>query len=155
MEAMSALPAWPSLMSAAVAVERTLVLVKPDAMRRALAGEIVARLERRGLELKAARLLTIDRAMAEEHYAEHSAKAFFGELVDFITSGPTLALVVEGEGAITTVRTTMGATNPADAAPGTIRGDLSLSMPDNLVHGSDSTESAEREIALWFPDEPR
>jgi nucleoside-diphosphate kinase len=133
-----------------VAVERTLVLVKPDAMRRALAGEIVARLERRGLELRAVRLLTVDRPLAEEHYAEHTEKPFFGELVDFITSGPTLALVVEGEGAIQTVRTTMGATNPADAAPGTIRGDLSLSMPDNLVHGSDSPESAEREIRLWF-----
>ena len=128
------------------------MLVKPDAMRRALAGEIVARLERRGLELRAARLLTVDRSLAEEHYAEHSEKPFFGELVEFITSGPTLALVVEGEAAIKVVRTTMGATNPADAAPGTIRGDLSLSMPDNLVHGSDSPGSAEREIRLWFPD---
>jgi nucleoside-diphosphate kinase len=136
-----------------VALERTLVLVKPDAMRRKLAGEIVARLERRGLELSAARLVTIDRSLAEEHYAEHAGKPFFGELVDFITSGPTLALIVEGEGAIRVVRTTMGATNPADAAPGTIRGDFSLSMPDNLVHGSDSTESAEREVRLWFPDE--
>ncbi|MBA2360645.1 MAG: nucleoside-diphosphate kinase [Actinobacteria bacterium] len=138
-----------------MASERTLVLVKPDAVRRALAGEIVARLERRGLELRAARLLTVDRSLAEEHYAEHTEKPFFGELVDFITSGPTLALVVEGEGAIKTVRTTMGGTNPADAAPGTIRGDLSLSMPDNLVHGSDSPDSAAREIGLWFPDEPR
>jgi nucleoside-diphosphate kinase len=133
-----------------VAVEQTLVLVKPDAMRRQLAGEIVARLERRGLELRAARLVTVDRLLAEEHYAEHAAKPFFGELVDFITSGPTLALVVEGKGAIKAVRTTMGATNPADAAPGTIRGDFALSMPDNLVHGSDSPESAEREISLWF-----
>jgi nucleoside-diphosphate kinase len=133
-----------------VAVERTLVLVKPDAMRRALAGEILGRLERRGLELRAARLLTVDRPLAEEHYAEHAEKPFFGELVEFITSGPTLALVVEGEGAITVVRTTMGATNPAEAAPGTIRGDLSLSMQDNIVHGSDSPESAEREISLWF-----
>jgi nucleoside-diphosphate kinase len=138
-----------------VAAERTLVLVKPDAVRRALTGEIVARFERRGLEIKAARFLTVDRSLAEEHYAEHTEKPFFGELVDFITSGPTMALVLEGEGAIKTVRATMGATNPADSAPGTIRGDLSLSMPDNLVHGSDSTESAEREIGLWFPDEPR
>jgi nucleoside-diphosphate kinase len=138
-----------------VAVEQTLVLVKPDAMQRRLAGEIVARLERRGLDLRAARLLTVDRSLAEEHYAEHAEKPFFGELLEFITSGPTLALVVEGEGAIQVVRTIMGATNPADAAPGTIRGDLSLSMPDNLVHGSDSPESAEREVALWFPDEPR
>jgi nucleoside-diphosphate kinase len=136
-----------------MAPERTVVLVKPDAMRRALAGEILARLERRGLELRAARLLTVDRSLAEEHYAEHTEKPFFGELVDFITSGPTLAVVVEGKGAIKVVRTTIGATNPADAAPGTIRGDLSLSMPDNLVHGSDSPESAEREIALWFPDD--
>ncbi|HEX2434673.1 MAG TPA: nucleoside-diphosphate kinase [Gaiellaceae bacterium] len=136
-----------------MAVERTLVLVKPDAMRRQLAGEIVARLERRGLELRGARIVNVDRPLAEEHYAEHAEKPFFGELVEFITSGPTLALVVEGEGAISTVRTTMGATNPADAAPGTIRGDLSLSMPDNLVHGSDSPESAEREIGLWFGDE--
>jgi nucleoside-diphosphate kinase len=133
-----------------VAVERTLVLVKPDAMRRALAGEIVARLEHRGLELREARLVTVDRTLAEEHYAEHAEKPFFGELVEFITSGPTLALVLEGEGAIKVVRTTMGATNPAEAAPGTIRGDLALSMPDNLVHGSDSSESAGREIALWF-----
>jgi nucleoside-diphosphate kinase len=138
-----------------VAAERTLVLVKPDAVGRALTGEIVARFERRGLAIKAARLLTVDRSLAEEHYAEHTEKPFFGELVDFITSGPTMALVFEGEGAIATVRTTMGATNPADATPGTIRGDLSLSMPDNLVHGSDSPESAEREIGLWFPDESR
>ena len=135
-----------------MALERTLVLVKPDALRRALAGEIIARLERRGLELRAARLLTADRSLAEEHYAEHTEKPFFGELVEFITSGPTLAVVVEGEGGIKVVRTTIGATNPVDAAPGTIRGDLSLSMPDNLVHGSDSPESAEREIRLWFPD---
>jgi nucleoside-diphosphate kinase len=138
-----------------VAAERTLVLVKPDAVGRALTGEIVARFERRGLAIKAARLLTVDRSLAEEHYAEHTEKPFFGELVDFITSGPTMALVLEGEGAIATVRTTIGATNPADATPGTIRGDLSLSMPDNLVHGSDSPESAEREIGLWFPDESR
>jgi nucleoside-diphosphate kinase len=133
-----------------VAVERTLVLIKPDALRRALAGEILARFERRGLQLAAGRLLTVDTALAEEHYAEHAEKPFFGELVEFITSAPTLALVVEGEGAIALVRTTIGATDPADAAPGTIRGDLALSMPDNLVHGSDSPESAQREIALWF-----
>jgi nucleoside-diphosphate kinase len=133
-----------------VAVERTLVLIKPDAVQRALAGEILARLEQRGLKIVEAKLLTVDRGLAEEHYAEHAEKPFFGELVEFITSAPTLALVVEGEGAIGVVRTTMGATNPADAAPGTIRGDLALSMPDNLVHGSDSPESAQREIALWF-----
>ena len=133
-----------------MARERTLVLIKPDAMQRRLAGEIVARFEARGLELKEARLLQVERALAEEHYAEHKEKPFFGELLEFITSAPTLALVLEGEGAIGLVRTTMGATNPADAAPGTIRGDLALSMPDNLVHGSDSPESAARELALWF-----
>jgi nucleoside-diphosphate kinase len=133
-----------------VAAERTLVLIKPDAVRRTLAGEILARFEHRGLEIRAAKLLLVDRALAERHYAEHVEKPFFGELVDFITSAPTLALVLEGESAITVVRTTMGATNPTNAAPGTIRGDLALAMPDNLVHGSDSPESAEREIGLWF-----
>ena len=127
-----------------------MVLIKPDAMRRQLAGEILARLERRGLTLRDAKLVTVDRGLAERHYAEHSEKPFFGELVEFITSGPTLALVVEGEGAIAVVRRTMGATNPADSEPGSIRGDLALSMPDNLVHGSDSPDSAEREIGLWF-----
>jgi nucleoside-diphosphate kinase len=137
-----------------MAVEQTLVLVKPDAVQRGLAGEIVARLERRGLALRAAKLVRVSEQLADEHYAEHRDKPFFGELVSFITSAPTLALVIEGEGAIATVRSTMGATNPADAGPGTIRGDLALSMPDNLVHGSDAPESAEREIALWFsPDE--
>jgi nucleoside-diphosphate kinase len=131
-------------------VERTLVLIKPDAVQRGLAGEILARLERRGLTLRAGKLLRVDRDLAERHYAEHSEKPFFGELVEFITSAPTLALVVEGPSAISVVRTTMGGTNPADAAPGTIRGDLALAMPDNLVHGSDSRDSAEREIDLWF-----
>ena len=135
-----------------MAAERTLVLIKPDAMRRGLAGEILARLERRGLVLRGADLVHVDRDLAEQHYAEHREKPFFEELVEFITSSPTLALAVEGEGAITLVRATMGATNPANAAPGTIRGDLALSMPDNLVHGSDSPESAARELALWFPD---
>jgi nucleoside-diphosphate kinase len=133
-----------------MAAERTLVLVKPDAIERGLAGKILLRFEARGLEIRAARLLEVEVTLAEEHYAEHAEKPFFGELVEFITSGPTLALVLEGEGAIAVVRTTMGATNPATAAPGTIRGDLALSMPDNLVHGSDSPESAAREIALWF-----
>ena len=133
--------------------ERTLVLIKPDAMQRRLAGEILARFEQRGLQIRAAKLVLVDEQLAGEHYAEHREKPFFGELVEFITSSPTLALVVEGEGAIATVRTTMGATNPANAAPGTIRADLALSMPDNLVHGSDSPESAQREIALWFSDD--
>ena len=136
-----------------MALEQTLILAKPDAVRRSLAGEIVARFERRGFRLKAARLLQVDRALAEEHYAEHAAKPFFGELVEFITSAPTWALVVEGEGAIATMRKTIGATNPADAEPGSIRGDLATSMPNNLVHGSDSPESAQREIALWFSDD--
>jgi nucleoside-diphosphate kinase len=135
-----------------MAVEQTLILAKPDAVRRALVGEIVARFERRGFTLRAARLLRVDRALAEQHYAEHKEKPFFGELVDFITSGPTLAFVLEGEGAVATARMTIGATNPADAYPGSLRGALALAMPDNLVHGSDSPESAAREIALWFPD---
>jgi nucleoside-diphosphate kinase len=136
-----------------MSAERTLVLLKPDAMRRRLAGEILGRFEARGLEIRAARLVAVDRDLAGGHYAEHAEKPFFGELVEFITSSPTLALVLEGEGAIAVVRTTIGATDPAKAAPGTIRGDLALSMPDNLVHGSDSPESAGREIALWFGDE--
>ena len=134
-----------------MAAESTLVLIKPDAVGRKLAGEILGRFEQRGLELRAAKLLTVDRELAEEHYAEHKQKPFFGELVEFITSAPTWALVVEGEGAIATMRKTIGATNPADAEPGTIRGDLATSMPNNLVHGSDSPESAAREIKLWFP----
>ena len=134
-----------------MAVERTLILAKPDAVGRGLAGEILGRFERRGLQIRAARLVRASRELGETHYAEHSAKPFFGELVDFITSGPTWALAVEGEGAIATMRKTIGATDPANAEPGTIRGDLAMSMPDNLVHGSDSRESAEREVALWFP----
>ena len=135
-----------------MAAERTLVLIKPDAVQRGLAGEILSRFERRGLDIRAAKLLRVDRELAERHYAEHIEKPFFGELVDFITSAPTLALVLEGESAIAVARTTIGATNPTDAAAGTIRGDLALAMPDNLVHGSDSPESADREVALWFPD---
>ena len=136
-----------------MAVERTLILIKPDAMSRGLAGEILRRFEARGLVLWGGKLVRADRTLAEQHYAVHREKPFFGELVDFITSAPTLALVLEGESAISVVRTTMGATNPTDASPGTIRGDFALAMPDNLVHGSDSPESAQREIALWFPDD--
>ena len=136
-----------------MAVERTLILIKPDAMARGLAGEILARFERRGLAIRAAKLVTVGRDLAERHYDEHRQKPFFGELVEFITSGPTLALALEGEGAIATCRKTVGATDPANAEPGTIRGDLALSMPDNLVHGSDAPETAERELALWFDDE--
>jgi nucleoside-diphosphate kinase len=133
-----------------MAVERTLILIKPDAVQRRLAGEILGRIENRGFVVRGGKLLTVSRELGEEHYGEHREKPFFGELVEFITSGPTWALVVEGEGVIATMRKTIGATNPANAEPGTIRGDLASSMPDNLVHGSDSPESAEREIGLWF-----
>jgi nucleoside-diphosphate kinase len=135
-----------------VAVEQTLILAKPDAFARSLSGEILARFERRGLKLRAARLLVASRELGETHYAEHTEKPFFGELVEFITSGPTLAFVLEGEGAIATCRKTIGATNPADAEAGSLRGEFALAMPNNLVHGSDSPESAAREIGLWFPD---
>jgi nucleoside-diphosphate kinase len=135
-----------------VPLERTLILVKPDGTERRLAGEILARFERRGLTLVAAKLVRVERKLAEQHYAEHAEKPFFSELVDFITSGTTLALVLEGDDAVRVTRSTIGATNPVDAAPGTIRGDFALAMPNNLVHGSDSPETAAREIALWFGD---
>jgi nucleoside-diphosphate kinase len=134
-----------------MAIERTLILAKPDAVARGLSGEIVARFERRGAKLLAARLLVASRELGETHYAEHREKAFFSELVDFISSGPTLAFVLEGEGVIATARRTIGATNPAEADPGSLRGSYALAMPNNLVHGSDSAESSAREIALWFP----
>jgi nucleoside-diphosphate kinase len=135
-----------------VAVETTLVLVKPDGMRRRLAGEVIARLERRGLELRGARLLKIPRSLAQQHYAEHKGKPFYAGLVAFITSGPVLALAVRGESAIGVVRTMLGATNPLDSAPGTIRGDFALELSENIVHGSDSKASAKRELGLFFPD---
>jgi nucleoside-diphosphate kinase len=135
-----------------MALETTLVLVKPDGMRRRLAGEIVARFERRGLELRGARLLKIPRPLAQQHYAEHKGKPFYGELVSFITSGPVLALAVRGESAISVVRTMMGATHPLESAPGTIRGDYALELSENIVHGSDSRVSAKRELGLFFPD---
>jgi nucleoside-diphosphate kinase len=135
-----------------MARETTLVLVKPDGMRRRLAGEIIVRLERRGLELRAARLLKVSKAMGREHYAEHRGKPFFPGLVDFISPGPVLALAVSGESAISVVRTMMGATNPLDSAPGTLRGDYALELEENIVHGSDSKTSARRELALFFPD---
>ncbi|MCS7007693.1 MAG: nucleoside-diphosphate kinase [Thermoleophilia bacterium] len=135
-----------------MAKETTLVLVKPDGIRRGLAGDIIARFERRGLELRGARLLRVSKALARKHYAEHRGKPFFDDLVEFITSGPVLALAVSGESAIAVVRAMMGATNPLDAAPGTIRGDLALELSENVVHGSDSRESARRELALFFPD---
>jgi nucleoside-diphosphate kinase len=131
-------------------LEETLVLVKGDAVRRRLIGEIIRRIENTGLDIHALQLMDVSRELAEEHYAEHQEKPFFEELVEFITSTPVVAMRVGGEGAISIVRKLMGATNPANAAPGTIRGDLALSMPDNLVHGSDSPESAARELKLFF-----
>ena len=135
-----------------MALEQTLILIKPDAVERGLSAEILGRIERRGFVVRAGKLLRVSRDLGERHYAEHREKPFFGELVEFITSAATWALVVEGEGAIATLRKTIGATNPADAEPGSIRGDLATAMPDNLVHGSDSSESAKREIGIWFPD---
>lgn len=131
---------------------RSLVICKPDAVERGLVGEIVARLERKGLNLAAVELRSIDVGTAKRHYAEHDGKPFFGDLVAFITRSPVLLMVVEGPEAFKVVRTLMGATNPREAAPGTIRGDLAIELTENLVHGSDSPESAEREIALFFPD---
>jgi nucleoside-diphosphate kinase len=131
-------------------MEETLVLVKGDGVRRRLVGEIIGRIEARGMDLGDVRLMDVSRELAEEHYAEHREKPFFEELVDFITETPVVAMRVRGDGAIKAMRALMGATNPADAAPGTIRGDLALSMPDNLVHGSDSPESAKRELGLFF-----
>jgi nucleoside-diphosphate kinase len=134
-------------------LERTLVLIKPDAVRRGLSGEIISRLEKKGFKMKAVRLMHIDRAMAERHYAEHAGKVFYDPLVEFITSAPLLAMVWEGRQAIDTVRKMTGSTDSAQALPGTIRGDLSLSSRYNLIHASDSPESAQREIGLFFPGE--
>ncbi len=131
-------------------MEETLVLVKGDGVRRRLIGEIIGRMEAKGLDLGDMKLMDVTRELAEEHYAEHREKPFFDELVDFITATPVVAMRVRGEGAIKAVRSLMGATNPAEAAPGTIRGDLALGMPDNLVHGSDSPGSAKRELGLFF-----
>ena len=131
--------------------ERALVLIKPDGVERALVGEVLGRIERKGLRIVALELRTLDRAIAEEHYAEHVGKAFFADLVEFITSGPLVAAVVEGPDAIVQWRALMGATNPVNAAPGTIRGDLATVTQNNVTHGSDSPESAAREIALFFP----
>jgi nucleoside-diphosphate kinase len=133
-------------------VDRTLILVKPDAFQRALSGEILARFERKGLRIAAMKLMTMDRPMAEEHYAEHEGKPFFGELVEFITSGPLVALVLEGHEAVAAARQVIGATDPLEAAPGSIRGDFAVEVGQNMVHGSDSAESAAREVALFFPD---
>jgi nucleoside-diphosphate kinase len=131
-------------------MDRTLILVKPDAFTRNLSGEIIARFERKGLKIVALRHLTVTRELAEQHYAEHSARPFFGELVDFITSGPIVAIVLEGVEAVKAARQVIGATNPLEAAPGSIRGDFAIEMGANMVHGSDSPESAAREAALFF-----
>ena len=132
--------------------ERTLVLIKPDGVRRGLAGEVVSRIERKGLRIVAMDMRVVGRDLAETHYAEHSGKPFYGSLVEFITSGPLVAMVVEGPRAIEAFRALAGATDPVKAAPGTIRGDYALEVQDNIVHGSDSPDSAEREIKIFFPD---
>jgi nucleoside-diphosphate kinase len=134
-----------------VATEQTLILVKPDGVQRGLVGEVIARIERKGYRLEALELRTLERATAEEHYAEHTDKPFFGELVEFITSGPLVAMCVSGEDAIVGMRTLMGATNPIDATPGSIRGDYATVIGENIVHGSDSPESAKRELGIFFP----
>jgi nucleoside-diphosphate kinase len=135
-------------------MDRTLILVKPDAFARSLTGEIIARFERKGLKIVALRHMTVTRELAERHYAEHAEKPFFGELVDFITSGPIVAMVLEGEEAVKAARQVIGATNPLEAAPGSIRGDFAIATGTNMVHGSDSPESAAREAALFFGDLP-
>ena len=133
-------------------MDRTLILVKPDAFERSLTGEVIARFERKGLRIAALKQMTVSRETAEQHYAEHQGKPFFEELVSFITSGPLVALVLEGHEAVKAARQTIGATNPIEAAPGSIRGDLGLEVQTNLVHGSDSPESAAREIGIFFPE---
>ncbi|MGH2788684.1 MAG: nucleoside-diphosphate kinase [Actinomycetota bacterium] len=131
-------------------MQQTFVMVKPDGVRRRLVGEVIRRIEAKGLEIRELRFLTIDESLARRHYAEHADKPFFAELVDFITSGPVVAMVVEGSDAVTGMRQLMGDTNPLDAAPGSIRGDFATVITENIVHGSDSPESAEREINLFF-----
>ena len=135
-------------------MDRTLILVKPDAFTRGLTGEIIARFERKGLRIVALKHMTVDEALAKQHYGEHEGKPFFGELVEFITSGPLVALVLEGEEAVVAARQVIGATNPLQAAPGSIRGDFAIAVGQNMVHGSDSPESAEREAGLFFPELP-
>jgi nucleoside-diphosphate kinase len=135
-----------------MAVESTLLIVKPDGVRRGLVGEVLARVERKGLMIEQMRIETIDRSTAEEHYGEHTEKPFYGELVDFITGGPVVLAKVTGESAISVWRTLMGPTDPLDAPPGTIRGDFATVITENVVHGSDSLESAARELKLFFPD---
>jgi nucleoside-diphosphate kinase len=133
-------------------MDRTLILVKPDAFARGLTGEVIARFERKGLRIAALKQMQVERELAERHYAEHTEKPFFGDLVDFITGGPLVAMVLEGHEAVTAARQVIGATNPLEASPGSIRGDYALEVQTNLVHGSDSAESAEREVGLFFPE---
>jgi nucleoside-diphosphate kinase len=133
-------------------LDRTLILLKPDAFERGLTGELIARFERKGLRIVALKLMTVDRELAEHHYSEHSKKPFFGELIEFITRAPLVAMVLEGESAVDAARQLIGATNPIEAAPGSIRGDFAIEVTFNLVHGSDSPDTAEREIKLWFPE---
>jgi nucleoside-diphosphate kinase len=133
-------------------MDRTLILVKPDAFARGLTGEIIARFERKGLKIVALKYMTVDEVLAKQHYAEHEGKPFFGELVDFITSGPLIAMVLEGEQAITAARQVIGATNPLEATTGSIRGDFAIAVGQNMVHGSDSPESGKREAELFFPE---
>lgn len=131
-------------------MEDTFVMIKPDGVRRALIGDVVSRFEKRGLVIKALRLETLTRAKAEEHYAEHKGKPFYEPLVDYVTSGPVVLMIISGNEAVAVCRATIGATNPGDAAPGSIRGDLALQISENVVHGSDSSASAAREIKLYF-----
>jgi nucleoside-diphosphate kinase len=133
-------------------MDRTLILVKPDAFLRGLTGEVIARFERKGLNIIALKHMVVGRDLAERHYAEHREKPFFADLVSFITGGPLVAMVLEGREAVTAARQVIGATNPLEAAAGSIRGDFGLDVQTNLVHGSDSTESAEREVDLFFPE---
>ncbi len=133
-------------------MSRTLILVKPDAFERALSGEVIARFERKGLRVAALKTMVAGEQIANEHYAEHTEKPFFGELVEFITGGTLVAMVLEGTEAVAAARQLIGATNPVEAAPGSIRGDYALEVTFNMVHGSDSDASAEREIAIWFPE---
>ena len=133
-------------------MDRTLILVKPDAFKKGLTGEIIARFERKGLTIVALTHMTVDRELAEQHYAEHAERPFFGELVDFITGGPLVALVLEGHEAVTAARQVIGATNPLEATTGSIRGDFAIEVGKNMVHGSDSVESGQREAGLFFPE---
>jgi nucleoside-diphosphate kinase len=131
-------------------VQQTLIIVKPDGVRRRLIGEVIGRIEAKGYDIKEMRLFQIEEALAKDHYAEHAEKPFFSDLVDFITSGPVVAMIVEGEDAVRGMRQIMGATNPLDAVPGSVRGDFATAITENIVHGSDSPESARREVDLFF-----